>query len=202
MKGQGREIVDPSSIGPLDARMSLPACDKLEITARGASSNTYQLRCEAPTPWTHVVRAGIVTSHVAVKASEASPSGQWTIIVPKMDLPAGTVLTAEVLEERQVNNAPASFALKSMNDAVGLRLASASGPGVALTTRSVVRAFLVSKGENVTLVAGGNGFEISAPGRSEQDGYEGDLISVKNLKTGAIVKGRLERGKIVSVMKL
>jgi flagella basal body P-ring formation protein FlgA len=60
----------------------------------------------------------------------------------------------------------------------------------------------VAKGETVTLVAGGAGFEISAPGRSEQDGYEGDLISVKNLKTGAVLKGRLERGKTVSVMKL
>ena len=39
-------------------------------------------------------------------------------------------------------------------------------------------------------------------GRAEQDGYEGDLISVKNIKTGAILKGRLERGKLVSVMQL
>ena len=202
LNGQGRDIPDPASIGPLDPRMSLPACDRLEITPRGASAATFQLRCEGPTQWTHILRAGMASAPVAVRAPEAAPTGHFTIIVPKMDLPAGTVLTADVLEERQVNNPPASQALKSLQDAVGLRLAAASGPGVALTTRSVARAPLVAKGENVTLVAGGDGFEISAPGRSEQDGYEGDLISVKNLKTGAVLKGRLERGKTVSVMKL
>lgn len=202
MQGQGRVIADPASIGPLDPRMSLPACDKLEISARGASSNTFQLRCEGPAAWTHIVRAGMATAPATVRAPEAAPQGQYTIIVPKIDLPAGTVLTAEVLEERQVSFAPASNALKSLQETVGLRLAAASGPGVALTTRSVARAPAVAKGENVTIVAGGAGFEISSPGRAEHDGYEGDLISVKNLKTGAVVKGRLERGKTVSVMKL
>ena len=202
MSAQGRVLPDPASIGPLDPRMSLPACDRLEISARGASANTFQFRCEGPTPWTHIVRAGLATAPTPVKAPEATPQGQYTIIVPKIDLPAGTVLTADVLEERQVSFAPASHALKSLQEAVGLRLAAASGPGLALTTRSVARAPAVAKGENVTIIAGGEGFEISSPGRAEQDGYEGDLISVKNLKTGALVKGRLERGKTVSVMKL
>ncbi len=202
MQGQGRVLADPASIGPLDPRMNMPACNRLEISARGASSNTFQFRCEGPTPWTHIVRAGIASAPAPVRATEAAPQGQNTIIIPKLDLPAGTILTADMLEERQVNFAPAANTLKSLQEAVGLRLVAASGPGIALTTRNVARAPLVAKGENVTIVAGGEGFEISSPGRSEQDGYEGDLISVKNLKTGAVVKGRLERGKTVSVMKL
>jgi hypothetical protein len=54
----------------------------------------------------------------------------------------------------------------------------------------------------VTLVANGSGFNISVPGKAEQDGYEGDLIMVRNTRSGAVLKGRLERGKTVSVMQL
>jgi flagella basal body P-ring formation protein FlgA len=126
----------------------------------------------------------------------------WRVVVPKVNLPSGSVLTAEVLEERAVASAPPAQSIKSIADAVGLRATSAIGPGLTLTTRNVARAPLVAKGENVTLVANGSGFEISVPGRAEQDGYEGDLIMVKNSRTGIVLKGRLERGKIVSVMQL
>jgi flagella basal body P-ring formation protein FlgA len=111
-------------------------------------------------------------------------------------------LTADALEERQVHASPPAQALKSLSEAVGLRLAATSAPGIILTTRSVARAPLVAKGETVTLVAGGSGFEISTPGKAEQDGYEGDLITVKNVKTGSTLKGRLGPGKMVSVVSL
>jgi flagella basal body P-ring formation protein FlgA len=51
-------------------------------------------------------------------------------------------------------------------------------------------------------MAGGQGFEIATAARAEEDGYEGDLISVKNSRTGATMKGRLERNKTVTVLKL
>jgi len=52
------------------------------------------------------------------------------------------------------------------------------------------------------LVATGSGFEIAAPARAEEDGYEGDLIAVRNIKTGVALKGRLERDKKVIVSQM
>jgi len=71
-----------------------------------------------------------------------------------------------------------------------------------LTTRNVARTPLVLKGESVMLVATGSGFEIAAPARAEEDGYEGDLIAVRNIKTGVALKGRLERDKKVIVSQM
>ena len=93
-------------------------------------------------------------------------------------------------------------AIKSLSDAVGLRLASSVGPGLALTTRHVARTPTILKGENVTLLANGSGFEISLPGRAEQDGFEGDVINVRNVRSGTTLKGRIGKGKIVSVLEL
>ena len=206
LRSNGRSLPESSAIGPLDPRLSVRACDKPEVTPRGASSSTLTLSCRSPVAWSYVLRTDQSPQSPSARAEHQAEAGfvapTWKVIVPKVDLPAGAVLTAEVLEERVVGASPGTQAIKSIADAVGLRVTAAIGPGLTLTTRNVARAPLVAKGENVTLVANGSGFEISVPGRAEQDGYEGDLIMVKNARTGIVLKGRLERGKVVSVMQL
>jgi flagella basal body P-ring formation protein FlgA len=55
------------------------------------------------------------------------------------------------------------------------------------------------KGETVTLTAEGDGFSIATPGRAEDDGYEGDLLAVRNVKSGMVLMGRLASGGVVLV---
>ena len=204
----GRAVPAASSIGPLDPRLNIEPCDQVEVTPRGATGSSYTIRCKAGAAWTYTVRldqiapasAQFVPS--AFPGDPASAQRSWRVVAPKIDLPAGAILSPEMLEERIVNAPPPGQAIKSIRDAVGLRVTSPVGPGLTLTTYNVARAPLVAKGENVTLVANGSGFNISVPGKAEQDGYEGDLIMVRNTRSGAILKGRLERGKTVSVMQL
>lgn len=204
----GRDVPAASSIGPLDPRLNIDPCDQVEVTPRGATGSSYTIRCKAGATWTYTVRldqiapASAPSGAFAFPGDPASAQRSWRVVAPKIDLPAGAILSPEVLEERVVNAPPPGQAIKSIRDAVGLRVTSPVGPGLTLTTYNVARAPLVAKGENVTLVANGSGFNISVPGKAEQDGFEGDLIMVRNTRSGAILKGRLERGKIVSVMQL
>ena len=204
LQSNGRAAPEPRAIGPLDPRLSVAACDKVDIAPRGSSSTTFTLRCKEPSDWSFVLRVDQPFQPPVSKAAgePAANAPSWVIVVPKVELPKGAILTAEVLEERKVSSAPTGQVFKSVAEAVGLRVTYPIGPGAPLGARNVARTPLVAKGENVTLVANGSGFEISVPGRAEQDGYEGDLIAVKNVRTGAILKGRLERGKTVSVMQL
>ena len=204
----GRQAPAPSSIGPLDPRLSIEPCAEVEITPRGATASSFMLRCKGGAPWSYTVRLDQIAPvaanavHLAPGADAGSVGRTWRVVAPKIDLPAGTLLSADILEERVVSAPPPGQAIKSISEAIGLRVTSAIGPGLTLTTHNVARAPLVAKGENVTLVANGSGFNISVPGKAEQDGYEGDLIMVRNIRSGAVLKGRLERGKMVSVMQL
>jgi len=205
LRTNGRTVPDPAEIGPLDPRLSVAPCEQLEIMPRGASNTTFSLRCKGPVGWSYVLRIDHLPQSAAARVDAGRSddlANTWVIIAPKVNLSTGLVLTADMLEERRVTSAPSSQAFRAIADAVGLRVSSPVGPGLALTTRNVSRPPLVSRGENVTLVANGSGFAISVPGKAEQDGFEGDLISVKNARTGAVLKGRLERGKIVSVAQL
>lgn len=223
----GKQIPKDKDIWPLDDRLSLPAClEKPEIIPRSAHSTTYMIRCPGPTAWAYTVSVEHDTAGPARAQTMPTPQktalpqpqntqtalspppmtgnsaiarDMFTAVVPRVDLASGTILTADMLEERQVPQSPGVTAFKSVQEAVGLRLTAAVGPSSILNTRNVAKAPSVLKGETVTLKSGGPNFEIMMPGRAEADGYEGDIIPVKNIKTGAKLVGKLGPGGIVQL---
>jgi flagella basal body P-ring formation protein FlgA len=197
-------VDDSTHIGPLDERLQLAACTQLDIAARSARSSSYIVRCHAPQSWDYVLSVmqdgrGVTMARASSSPPQASAHKAWTVVVPRVSLPSGAVLSAQDIEERTSDVYPGSGALKSIAEATGLRLTGTVSAGTVLNTYNVAKAPLVMKGESVTLVATGQGFDISAPGTAEEDGYRGDLISVRNLKTGVVLRGRVAEGKIIAV---
>jgi flagella basal body P-ring formation protein FlgA len=203
MAGSGKPLVGTAAIGPLDERMQILACaTDPTITPRSAYSSSLVVHCAGPQAWTFNVRVDAeATAPVAAsgKALVNGPVQRWHVVVPRASLPVGTILTAAMIEERETDIAPGGAFLKSMDEAIGLRLTAALGPGIAITTRNVARAPTIMKGETVTLTAEGEGFVIATPGRAEEDGYEGDLVAVKNIKSGIVLSGRVAQGGVVLV---
>jgi flagella basal body P-ring formation protein FlgA len=202
MAESGKPVGENVAIGPLDERMKVPACGaKPMIAPRSAYSSSLVVHCDAPRAWTYNLRVDQdgdgPRSTAAISAG--GPVQQWHVVVPRASLPAGTILAASMLEERDTNVAPGGSFIKSMTEAVGLRLTAPISPGIPLTTRNVVRAPAIMKGETVTLTAEGDGFSIATPGRAEDDGYEGDLLAVRNVKSGMVLMGRLASGGVVLV---
>lgn len=138
-------------------------------------------------------------SESADKPEKANIAQLYPVVVPRVDLSAGTILTADMLEIRSMPQSPGTTAFRTIKEAVGLRLTANVSPTSILNTRNVAKAPQVLKGENVTIIAGGSGFEIIAPGKAETDGYEGDLITVKNARTGVKLTGKLGPGATVLV---
>lgn len=226
MLANGKPAPKDKDIWPLDDRLRLAACGETpEIAPRSSRSSSYTIRCKGPTKWTYTVSVEHDTAGPARALTVSAPQSQpkpatpppammqtaglnnnsmiardmFTAIVPRVDLTAGTILTADMLEERQMPQSPGATAFKTVQEAVGLRLTTSVGPTSILNTRNVAKAPSVLKGETVTLKAGGSNFEILMPGRAEADGYEGDLISVRNIKTGAKLVGKLGPGGIVQL---
>ena len=197
LEQQGTPVPNFASIGPLDPRMQVSPCDAPEINVRSAASTSYVLRCKSPETWQYVLRLDGDQRAFSPEPRQQGQSG--TITVPRAMIQAGTVLKADMLEEKPATGAAPPQAFRSVADAVGLRATGNIQPGIALTQRHVAKTPSVLKGETVTVMAGGTGFQIAMPGRAEQDGYEGDLITVRNPSSGKTVTGRLEPGRTVYV---
>ena len=202
----GKPIAENVAIGPLDERMQVPACANApSIAPRSSYSSSLIVHCDGPQAWTYNLRVdfdGASSTPVAPTPGKVLTNGpvqEWHIVVARASLPVGTILSASMLEERVINIAPGGACLKSANEAVGLRLTAAMVPGVAITTRNIARAPTIMKGETVVLTAEGEGFSIATPARAEEDGYEGDLVAVRNIKSGIVLSGRVGQGGIVLV---
>lgn len=199
----GREPPVSESIGPLDPRLSLAACDSLSIAPRSALGSSFLMTCSAPAAWRYVLTTDSrgVGNRLIVQKDQGAVEKRWSVVVATGTLSAGMTLTGDLVEESSIANVPSGQALKSLNQAIGMRLTTGVASGAILTTRNIVRSPLVAKGETVTIMAAGQGFEIATPAKAEEDGYEGDLISVKNIRTGSPMKGRLQRDKTVIIVK-
>lgn len=197
LEQQGTNVPNMASIGPLDPRVQVTPCDAPEISVRSSASTSYVLRCKSPENWQYVLR--LDGDQRSYASDTRQPAQFGTIVVPKSMIPAGTVLKADMLDERPATGAAPPQAFRSVADAAGMRTASNLQPGLPLTMRHVVKAPTVLKGETVIVLAGGAGFQIAMPGRAEQDGFEGDMITVRNVASGKTVTGRLEPGKTVHV---
>ena len=206
MAQTGKPIADNVAIGPLDDRMQAPACATTpSIVPRSAYSSSLVIHCDGPQMWTYNLRvdfdgaSSVATTPASGKMAINGPVQEWHVVVARASLPTGTILTASMLEERVTSASPGGAFIKNASDAIGLRLTAAIVPGVAITTRNVARAPTIMKGETVTLTAQGDGFSIETPARAEEDGYEGDLVAVRNLKSGIVLSGRVGQGGIVLV---
>jgi flagellar basal body P-ring formation protein FlgA len=200
----GKALPPDAQIGPLDDRLKVAACATSPLVQpRSAYSSSLVITCNAPVSWNFTVRVEGIEAPPAVTVPRAVSAGgpvkQWNVIVPRVALAAGTILTSDMLEERVTNQPPGGALMKGVSEAVGLRLVAALQPGNVLTTRNVARAPTVMKGETITLIAEGEGFSISATARAEEDGFEGDLVSVRNVKSGVVLSGRVAQSGTVII---
>ena len=212
----GRPVAPEAEIGPLDERLHVAACvSGLSVEPRSAYSSSILVRCPDDNGWTFTLRvegvggspaaptpastpAPILVSAIS-KVAAKGPARTWNIVVPRVALPAGTILTAAMLEEHITTQPPGGGLVRSVEEAVGLRATASLTQGVALATRALAKAPAVMKGETVTLMADGDGFSVSMPGKAEEDGYEGDLLAVRNLRSGVVISGRLAPGGVVVI---
>lgn len=203
-EASGRTLPPDARIGPLDDRMKISACSvKPDVQPRSTYSSSLDVSCASPKSWSFTLRVDGVdtpaTATVPRSVTAGGPIKQWSIVVPRLALAAGTILRSDMLEERLTSQPPGGALMRGVQEAVGLRLISALQPGNVLTTRNVARAPTIMKGEAVKLVAEGDGFSISATGRAEEDGFEGDLVSVRNIRSGIILSGRVAQSGTVII---
>jgi flagella basal body P-ring formation protein FlgA len=113
------------------------------------------------------------------------------VVVGKLLLRRGTVLTADMLQEIE---APAQGldpqVVSSIKDLENAEIVRDMPAGTPLRSHDVRRAVLVKQGQSVLLtVTQGNGFSITARVDALQDGKMGEQIRLKNPESGRILSG-------------
>jgi flagella basal body P-ring formation protein FlgA len=183
------------SFAPMDSRLRVQPCERpLEMDLPFASKETVRVRCQGEKPWQLYIRLLPINSvpvTTAAKPAEAKETTQRQVVVGKLLLRRGTVLTADMLQEIE---APAQGldpqVVSSIKDLENAEIVRDMPAGTPLRSHDVRRAVLVKQGQSVLLtVTQGNGFSITARVDALQDGKMGEQIRLKNPESGRILSG-------------
>ncbi|WOJ93282.1 flagellar basal body P-ring formation chaperone FlgA [Congregibacter variabilis] len=168
-------------VRPLDQRLRPTLCDQeLEIvrphSGRVLGPVSYGVRCSGSVPWTLYLRA------------EVSASLDLPVLVRA--LPRGTILGPsdfEIVTRRITTRANDIIIDPAM--AAGMELKRPLPAGSTLRHGHVDLPELVTRGQMVTLIAGGAGVEVRMQGKAMGSGAKGDRLLVTNLVSGRRVEG-------------
>ncbi|WP_193222221.1 flagellar basal body P-ring formation chaperone FlgA [Alkalilimnicola sp. S0819] len=170
-------------IGRLDRRLRLAACgEPLAVSSPygkpRSGSVTLEVSCAGPKAWRLYVPARIESYLPVLSLSR--------------NLPRGAMLKESDLQPLRQNIAalPHGY-FTDAAELVGMELRRPLRAGAVVSPGAVKAPTLVRRGQNVRLVVESGGVRISSQLEALQDGAEGELIRLKNPRSGRIVQGRV-----------
>ena len=179
------------SVGELDSRLKLPACDQpLETydSPNGLSGGrgVVGVRCSGGTPWKLYVPV-----RVALLES---------VVVNRRPLVRGQALAREDLALEEVDTTTLQKAyFTRIEDVLGLRTKRAVAAGSTLHAGLLRRERLVKRGTQVQIIANAGGLYVTMRGKALADGGRGDRVRVENLASGRVVTGTVSRPGVILV---
>lgn len=191
MAGAGLE--PPGFADPV--RAFPPCAADPAISPRAGSWATADLRCASPS-WVRSLRTG-ADPVARIAATEAQHDGPPVVTV-RHSLARGAMIGPGdvVLEPGPARAAEGMFTDPAA--VIGRRTRMALGEGQPLLVRQLEPAWLVEKGNPLSLTAAAGGLMVSAPAEALEDGQLGDVIRVVNLSSRREVKAVVTGENIVT----
>ena len=180
-----------ASAGSLDTRLQLKKCDMpVETFSNAAMNNTSRMtvgvRCNGENPWTLYVPVTI--------------SALVDVVFARRALTRGALIGAEDLEVQQLPLKKLPFAyLSDPKQIIDFELIRAINAGMPISLNAVRPRNIVQQGQEVIIKAQIAGLQVKMAGKALKNGQSGDLIPVKNLKSGRTVEATIMNESTVSV---
>ncbi|GIX37271.1 MAG: flagellar basal body P-ring biosynthesis protein FlgA [Silanimonas sp.] len=157
----------------LDPALRMPACPEA-LQAHAVSAVNVEVAC--PSGWRLFVPVRVQRVQPVLVLAEA--------VAPGQPIPA-SALRVETRDAARLGAAP----LTDPAQAIGQLLRRGGRPGQVLTRADLMLAAAVKRGEPVSLVAGGGGFEVRMAGRALGDAATGEVVRVENLSSRRVLSG-------------
>jgi len=179
------------AISELDPRLALPACAVPLQTffAPGAhvpGNAAVGVRCRSGKPWLVYVPAQV--------------KGLRRVVVTAHPLIRGATINAEdlAMEEREINGNGDALIFDPRN-VLGMVVNRPLAAATALTPDMLSAPLLVHYGQQVIIVAHGDGFEVRMAGTALGDGAQDQVVRANNTTSRRVVEGRVIAPGIIQV---
>lgn len=172
-----------------------PACTHSpHIGPRAGDAALIEFRCDAPAWHRALPRAGADTMGRAPRPrDEAKGDGtQSQGVILSQSLRRGTILTEDHLTLGPLPQGAVGQGYAQITDLIGRQLSVNMGRGQMVLARHLARDYLIHQGQSVAIRAQEAGFSVSMAGEALQSGQSGEMILVRNLRSGREILARVQ----------
>ena len=133
--------------------------------------------------------------------SKSSKRKEFILVKLNKSLEKNTVLEYEDLDIFSSKKMSQKSFFNNKEDLVGRKLKKNLKMGQLLHPRHLYEKFEIKSGDFLSIVSKISNASVTVSGEAQDSGNLGDLIRVKNLRSGKIVKGYIKKNKIIKVFR-
>ena len=128
-------------------------------------------------------------------------NGLLKIIKLKKSVEKNDILELEDLEIVSTEKKHQTSFFSNKTDLVGRKLKTNLKMGQILHPRHLFESFDINNGDVISIVSNLGNVSVTVSGEAQDSGNLGDLIKVKNLKSGKIIKGYIKKDKKIKIFR-
>jgi flagella basal body P-ring formation protein FlgA len=179
-------------IGNIDPRLNLKSCANdiqfsLNRSAFEQQNLTLLAKCDNIKPWKIYIS---VTIKIFGK-----------VVTAKNTIRRGQLITVEQLDyQEEIINLNRYTSYSSKSDIIGMLAKRSIRSNAIIQANYLAQPKLISRGDNVVIVASNSAISVRMNGTALMDGSLGEQISIKNSQSDRIIKARVADTGLVNVI--
>ena len=175
-------------------KKKLPDCnDKVSYEKYNNSNKLIKVSCEAKNSWTIYVKTN--ANSQKQKVNKGSTLNQ--ILILNKSIEKGNYIQKNDLIF--IKSSKKNIFYNSKEELIGRKVRQNLKKGQYIQPRHLFAKYSVNEGDPVVIVSKFKNTEVSTGGIAIKSGNIGDLLEVKNARSGIIIKGILKKNKKVNV---
>ena len=164
-------------------RAYFPCEEELQVKPRiNGDWSTIRVSCPHPKEWVVTLRTSSYDNNKGNNSLNIL-GGTTKVVFAKNNIPMGQVITVDDLELKLAANRSAHGAYTSLENIIGHKAKKNITRDSVLKSRHLLATNDIDKDDDVLIVVGSGGLNISTYGQAMEDGQIGDMIVVKNLSS-------------------
>ena len=126
---------------------------------------------------------------------------KYKVLRLKQSLEKNDIIGLDDIELVEVSNSSQKSFFSYKKELVGRKLKKNLKMGQLLHPRHLYEKFEVNNGDVISIVSNIGNASVTVSGEAQGSGNLGDLIKVKNLRSGKTIKGYIKKDKIIRVFR-
>ena len=188
------ETEDIKSNPQFSPKKKLPDCTKnVSYEKYNDSYKLIKVSCESKNSWTIFVRTNANT----LKQKKLKTSIKNEILVLNKSIEKGNYIKKSDLTF--IKSPKKNIFYNSKEELIGRKVKQNLKKGQYIQPRHLFAKYSVNEGDPVVIVSKFKNAEVSTGGIAIKSGNVGDVLEVKNKRSGIIIKGILKKDKIINV---